>query len=139
MATRTASAAQASVMPRGLRVGNVAVTSTYSLQQGGGSISIGDVIQMIKVPQGATVTWINFGSTYSDCTWTLGDGVDDDRYKTIGTLTAAQGMQVNTRVLPAYTYSTDDTIDVYVSLVSISSLLGGFYVNVIYTLDGPAG
>jgi len=54
-------------------------------------------------------------------------------------LTAAQGMQVNTRVLPAYTYSTDDTIDVYVSLVSISSLLGGFYVNVIYTLDGPAG
>lgn len=138
MATRTASAAQASVMPRGLRVGNVAVTSTYSVGQHN-SLSIGDVIQMIKVPQGATVTWINFGSTYVDCTWTLGDGVDDDRYKTIGTLTAAQGMQVNTRVLPAYTYSTDDTIDVFVSLVSITTLTGGFYVNVIYTLDGPAG
>ena len=34
-----------------------------------------------------------------------------------------------------YTYSQDDTIDIFVSLVSVSTLGGAFYLNVIYSMD----
>ena len=136
MSTRTANAAQPTIQPKSLRVGLVAVSSTYSVA--GTSLSIGDVIQMVKIPANATVVFINYGSTYPDCTWSVGDGLSDNRYKTVGTLSGAQGMVMSGATFsvgPKYTYSTDDTIDIFVSLVSISTLLGGFNINAIYTMD----
>jgi hypothetical protein len=137
MSTRTASAAQGSVIPKGLRVGLVAVTSVYSVAAP--SLSIGDVIQMVKIPANSGVVFIQYGSTYVDCTWTVGDGLDNARYKAIGTLTAAQGMEIGKIVAPRYIYSQDDTIDIFVSLVSISTLIGGFNVTAIYSMDMITG
>jgi len=56
MSTRTASAAKTSAVNqiKSLRVGTWAVSSTFSIPAGQ-SISAGDVIQMIAVPEGAQV------------------------------------------------------------------------------------
>jgi hypothetical protein len=38
-------------------------------------------------------------------------------------------------VAAPYTYSTDDTIDIFVSLVSISTIGGAFYLTAIISMD----
>src|SRR3990167_4321168 len=111
MATLTASKVSAGASTKGLRVGLVAVTSTYSVAA---NMSKGDVIQMIKVPQGATPVYVAVSSTEAVTGYlvTVGDGVDTDRY--ISSLTLSAGsllVPINTAYVP-YTYSTDDTIDI---------------------------
>lgn len=140
MATFTATGAQAAVQPKGLRVGLVAVRSIYSIAA---TISAGDVFQMIKVPANATPMFVQFGSTNATPSfiWEVGDGVDTDRYYSVATYSAAQGFvlaNVNkATVLPPYTYSTDDTIDIILSTITASnaSLGGAFYMNAIFSMD----
>ena len=135
MATVTASLAQTGVQPKGLRVGLVAVRSVYSADPATSS-TIGTTIQMVKVPAGATVVYIQYGTSQpGDHTFSVGDGISNARYKVDSTFTAAQGMVVGTIVAQPYTYSQDDTIDIFISLVSESSLGGGWYLNVIYSMD----
>ena len=138
MATYTATGAQAAVQPKGLRVGLVAVRSTFSLTT---SLSTGDVFQMIKVPANATPIFVQFGGTNASPSFLMevGDGILTGRYRSIGTYSVGLGMQlanVNlTTILPPYTYSADDTIDIFVSTVSASTLGGAFYMNVIFSMD----
>ena len=135
MATFTASAAHATsgVQPKGLRVGLCAVSAVYSFDR---SISIGSTVQMIKVPAGATPLYVQFGNTNAgQATISLGDGLDNARYKADGTFSSGNGLALSTVVAPAYTYSQDDTIDMFISLVSISTLGGALYLRAIYTMD----
>lgn len=140
MATFTATGAQSTVQPKGLRVGLVAVRSTYSIAA---TLSAGDVFQMVKVPANATPMFVQFGSTNATPSFIMevGDGVDTDRYYSIASYSAAQGMvlaNVNKAVpLPPYTYSTEDTIDFILSTITASnaSLGGAFYMNVIFSMD----
>jgi len=135
MATRTAAAAQTTVQPKGLRVGLVAVTSTYTIGAGL-SLSAGDVIQMIKVPANATVVSLMVTSNYSgDAAFTVGDGLDDDRYISLRSASVAMLPVYVNRVLAPYTYSTDDTIDVDVTAVSISTVGGNFFMTAIFSMD----
>lgn len=138
MATRTASAAQAHAIPKGLRVGSWAVTSTYSVAAGQ-SISVGDVIQMIRVPANASVVFVGLRSTYAQAVVTVGDGLSDARYIGAASTSAAHAISNFTSAFPqagaAYTYSTEDTIDIAVSLVSITTVLGAFYLTAILTMD----
>ncbi len=117
MATKTAAAAQVTIQPKGLRVGLVAVSSTYSISAAGTSLSAGDVIQMIKIPANATVVSLMVTSNYSgDAAFTVGDGLVDNRYITLRSASVAMlPVYINTVRAP-YTYSTDDTIDMSSSL-----------------------
>ena len=132
MATITATKAQAGVQPPGLRVGTVSKAFTYSLTA---SLSAGDVIQMIKVPANATVTYIGVSSGSGACRIEVGDEITPDRYMeilsdSVGTVLTS----FNVAYVP-YTYSVDDTIDIRVSLVSTGVATGGFNMIVQYTMD----
>lgn len=115
MATLTSPDCSAGVQPGGLRVGLVGKTATYSINA---SLSNGDVIQMIKVPQNSTVVGLSVkwnGRGVGSIK--VGDGVSTDRYVTETAASAGiawTGITSNTSFVP-YTYSTDDTIDVAVS------------------------
>lgn len=139
MATYTASAAQAGVQPKGLRVGLVAVTSFYSFPA---SASVAMVIQMVKVPKGATPVQVVVGNNNAgQLTAQVGDGIDPDRYYAETTLSSGMGMvQVFpggalTTVGVPYTYSADDTIDVTISRVSVTTLGGAVYLTAIFSMD----
>ena len=138
MTTRTASAAQAHAIAKGHRVGMWAVTSTYSMGAGQ-SVSATDVIQMIKVPQGASVVYVGLRTTYAQAVVTVGDGLSDARYIGAASTSAAHAIDNFTSGFPQggapYVYSTDDTIDLAVSLTSITSILGAFYLTAILTMD----
>ena len=138
MATYTGTGAQATVQPKGLRVGLVAVKSTHSF--GAVTLSIGDIFPMVKVPAGATPIWMNFGSSNGSVHYNIevGDGIDTDRYRTsVATYSAALGMQVVTINSTPYTYSQDDTIDILIATATASNLSfgGTFYMNVIFSMD----
>lgn len=139
MATYTASGAQAGVQPKGLRAGLVAVTSFYSLPT---SVSAGTVIQMVKVPANAQPVMVKVASTITgQATVQVGDGIDGDRYYTETTLSAAMGWvfcEQNITAIAPYTYSQDDTIDITISRVSISTLGGAVYLTAIFSMD-PTG
>ena len=140
MATFTATAAQTAVQPKALRVGLVAIRSTYSLAA---APSAGDVFQMIKVPANTTPVFVQFGSSNNTPSFIMevGDGIDTDRYYSIATYSIAQGMvlaNVNKAVIqPPYTYSVDDTIDIVLSTITASNATigGAFYMNAIFSMD----
>ena len=140
MATLTATGAQAAVQPKSLRVGLVAVRSTYSLAA---APSAGDVFQMVKVPANSTPVFVQFGCSNNTPSFIMevGDGIDTDRYYSIASYSIGQGMllaNVNKAVvLPPYTYSQDDTIDIVLSTITASNATigGAFYMNVIFSMD----
>ena len=136
MATYTANAAQGNIVPKGLRVGLVAVNGLWSFPA---SVSIGTTVQMVKVPQGATPIYVSLLNTNAgQASMSVGDGLNNARYRTNGTTSAAMGaVPINSQYVP-YTYSTDDTIDVFVSLVSISTVGGALYLTAIFSMD-PEG
>ena len=139
MATYTATGAQAAVQPKGLRVGLVAVKSTYSI--GGVSLSAGDIFQMIKVPANATPVYLQFGTTNNSDQYLLhvGDGISEQRYRSYATYSVGHGYVLayaNIRAIAPYTYSADDTIDIFISTITATSTIGGaFYMNVIFSMD----
>jgi hypothetical protein len=135
MTTRTSPDVATGVQPKSLRVGTVAVTATFSINAGM-SLSAGDVIQMVKVPQGATPTYVALsGNPGGAVLVKVGDGVSTGRY--ITGLGASSGMKlapINQSYVP-YTYPTDDTIDIVVSTTSLSSASGAFNLIVHFTMD----
>lgn len=136
MATYTATGAQASVQPKGLRVGLVAVKSTFSIDV---TLSTGDVFQMIKVPANATPIFVQWGSTNGTPSWLqeVGDGILTGRYRSATTYSAGLGMLIASINVAPYTYSTDDTLDILMSTITASnaSLGGAFYMNAIFSMD----
>ena len=145
MATYTATGAQASVQPKGLRVGLVAVKSIYSI--GAVSLSAGDIVQMVKVPANSTPIVIQYGCSNASDQYLLhvGDGINTQRYRSYSTYSAAFGMavaglagsgQVSFLATTPYTYSADDTIDIFLSTITATSTIGGaFYMNAIFSMD----
>ena len=124
----------AGVQPRGLRVGLVAVTRIYSLSV---SLSVGDVIQMIKVPAGAAPVYVSLSNGSGQGVVDVGDGVMTNRYIN-GYLCSATSVQaVINRLYVPYVYSTDDTIDIYVSAVSTGAASGGFNMMAIFSMNAP--
>lgn len=138
MATRIGAKTTAGAPTKGLRVGSHQVVSTWSIGvvSNASILSAGDVIQMVKVPKGATVTYVAVSGGAGTCIYTVGDGGNDDRYMSIVSGSASQLLLgINTVYVP-YTYSIDDTIDIAISTVSTSSTTaGGFNMIVHYTLD----
>lgn len=134
MATYTAAAAQAAAVSKTLRVGLTFVKSVYSAAEA--SLSINTNVNMVKVPAQSTVVWMNYGILgAADCTLSVGDSVAAQRYRSIATYSAGLGMITPAIITAPYTYSADDTIVMRVSLVSASTLVGAYYMNVIFSMD----
>jgi len=133
MATKTSPKVAAGVQPKSLSVGLVAVTATYSANTS--SLSSGDVIQMVKVPKGGTPIYVGVAGGMGKVRIDVGDGGDDDRYLADKSASAAMGLApINTAYVP-YTYSVDDTIDITVSVVSVSTAGGVFHMIAIFAMD----
>lgn len=135
MATVTAVEAQAGIQPKANRVGLTAVTTEYSLTSSG---SVGTTILMIKVPQGATLVGGYVGTSHAgQLTVQVGDGNSTGRYFAEQTLSAGMGMVNVFTATPAraYTYSVEDTIDIVISRVSVSTLGGAFFLTCIFSMD----
>jgi hypothetical protein len=140
MATFTASAAQSDAQPKSLRVGLSGVSAQYDST--GVSLSIGTVFNMLKIPAGARVLFMSYGTTTGAASPTIqiGDSVNAMRYASANTLSAGQGMVMASTLNQNYSYSADDVIVMRVSLASGSSLGGVFILNAIWGMDaGGAG
>lgn len=137
MATRQSTRiATAGTQPKGLRVGLVAVTGTYSVAAAT-SLSAGDVIQMVKVPAGATLISMSLVGGSGDALVTVGDSQGSTaRYLSSVTMSSAQPQVrvINTASAP-YTYSVDSTIDITVGTVSVGTITGGFDMTCIFSMD----
>jgi hypothetical protein len=124
------------IQPKATRVGLVAVSGVYSFAAV--SYTAGDVIQMVKVPAGAAVVSMTIGANTGVAgSVTVGDGVNANRYNTgYAFATSAAAAGINGHSYIPYVYSTDDTIDLTVS-VSVTGSLGSGYValTVIYSMD----
>lgn len=140
MATYTANAAQATVQPKGLRVGLIAANAAFSF---GVTPSTGDVFQMVKVPANATPVFIQWQVTNGTPSWMMevGDGISTARYKSCATVSTNSGWQImytNVLAPPApYTYSAEDTIDVVYSTVTASNASpgGAIYLNAVFSMN----
>lgn len=140
MATRTATRVTTAFPPTGSRIAPVAKTGVYSVVAGT-SLSAGDVIQMLKVPQGAQVIYLALTGGSGDALITVGDSQGSTaRYISSVTQSSAQPTirTINTASAP-YTYSIDSTIDITVGTVSVGTITGGFNLQAIWTLDAGAG
>lgn len=144
MATLTAAGAQ-STLPAKYRLnGVIKLTADYSLgATGNPNLSTGDVLQMIRVPNGANILEVTLvvdqlsGGNY---TFTIGDGNGASRY--YGSLssgsTSAMYVQTNAAAAMAgvgYSYSAEDTIDITVGTVTTATASGVLRLIVAYTLD----
>ena len=136
MATRQSTRiATAGTQPKGLRVGLVAVTGTYSVAAAT-SLSAGDVIQMVKVPAGGQLVYMALFGGSGDALVTVGDTVSTARYLSSVTMgsNSATIRTINTYSAP-YTYSVDSTIDITVGTVSVGTITGGFGMTCLFSMD----
>jgi hypothetical protein len=137
MATRSSSKVGAGTPAKGLRAGLVAVSAVYSVGAAL-SLSAGDVIQMINVPKGAKVVDIKVSGGSGDALIAVGDGDSNARYIDYATMASAsttvRTISLHAKMIP-YEYSVDDTIDLYVSTVSVGTITGGFHMTAIFSMD----
>ena len=136
MATRQSTRiATAGTQPKGLRIGLVAVTGIYSVGAGT-SLSAGDVIQMVKVPAGATMIHMKLIGGSGDALVTVGDTVSTNRYLSSVTM-GSNSAVVRTidRMSTGYAYSVDSTIDITVGTVSVGTITGGFEMTCMFSMD----
>ena len=134
MATFTADKAQTGVTPKSLRVGLVNVKSSLSLD--GVSTSIGHTFNMIKIPAHSKISSLTFWANISgEFTLQAGDSVNGERFRSTSTYSSGTGNVTPTIQQIAYSYSTDDTLILKISLASVLTLGGGVHANVIFSMD----
>ena len=137
MATLTASAAQSTVPAKYLFKGEVGRVVSYTCNP---ALSAGDVIQMLRVPNGCTIVnlrfWTDlFGGGNATITG-IGDGVVTNRY--MGSASTSNSLAVVLTITPqaiGYSYSVEDTIDIVIGTVTSASAVGVLYMAVTYTND----
>lgn len=138
MATRqSVKVANAGSQPKGLKVGLVAESSTFSVGAAQ-SLSAGDVIEMIRVPKGASLVYFSLSGGSGDALVSLGDGVSTSRYMSSVSMgsnsSLIRTLNVRGGNVP-YVYSTDDTIDILVGTVSVGTITGGFEIQAIFSMN----
>lgn len=133
MATLTATAAAANAQAIMNATGAVSRVVTYSIVA---SASAGDVVQMLKVPNGAQVTDLKFAILGHSgvLTVNVGDGNDVSAYAASVVLS---GSAVAAASMPARgfgrSYSAEDTIDIQIAAISAPVAAGTLIMSVTYT------
>jgi len=125
MASTYTSASVASTVPYREHLGLSYVHATYELTA---ALVINDVIQMVKIPAGATVHEVQLSCDDLDtsgtpaCVLAVGDGSDVDRFITASDIGQAGGFaRMNNIAGVGYEYTADDTIDVKVTTAPATS------------------
>lgn len=138
--TFTTSKVAAGVQPRVIESGVISVTGSYALAA---ALVVNDVIQMVKVPAGATIvnTILSVPDLDSNgspaIVLAVGDGSDDDRFVTGSTVGQAGGtVMSNTPTGTGYAYAAEDTVDVKVTTAPATGATSGtITLTVLYTMD----
>jgi hypothetical protein len=137
MATHTSTAAASGRVPRAIHAGVNSVSVVHTVS---GSLSAGDIIQLAKIPNGATVIDVIMRTaiTPAQVVLSVGDGNDTGRFMASLTYTsnvyrAGQGIPYK------YSISDDaaiqwDTVDVRVQTASGSGN-STFAATILYTMD----
>ena len=137
MATLTATAAQSTVPAKYRIAGAITRVVKYTVNP---ALSAGDVIQMVRIPNGATVTdvafWTDlFGGGNATITG-VGDGGSNNRY--IASASTSASIAIALIMVPGsigYSYSAEDTIDITIGTVTSASAVGELSLRISYTLD----
>jgi hypothetical protein len=142
MATLTSAKVASGVQPKVNATGDITVTGYYSVTA---TLVAADVIQMVKIPAGATVIGGRLFGSSGTALVTVGDGDSAARYISSTSIVspgAAVAFYANivgsagtaAGVFP-YTYSANDTIDITIGTVATGTVVGAFSVSVTYTMD----
>jgi hypothetical protein len=128
------------------RVGLIAVKASYSVPATGDGSAANDVIQMVKVPAGASIIDLWLSSTDIDTDASpavilhVGDGGDADRYIASSTVGQAGGVARLSAIAGVnYTYTADDTIDVTIGTVAATKAAGTLVLTVLYVTSAGTG
>ena len=118
------------------------VADTVSHSVTTAELQLNDVIQMVKVPKGATVLDVILVSTDIDTNGSpavvlaVGDGDDNDYYVTGSTIGQAGGIvRSNALTAKPKTYTADDTIDVTVTTAAATAATGTISLTVLFTTN----
>lgn len=140
MATRTASAAESNVPAKSQINGDITVIGAFNVNAT--NLSSGDVVQMVKVPNGAVIldmTFLTDVLTGGNYTVTIGDGNTANRFFT--SLSTGSTSSINRLTLVTgsygYAYTAEDTVDITFSTVTTATATGTFKLSVTYTMDPP--
>lgn len=111
------------------------------------ALVINDVIQMVKIPKGATILDVKLGvddiDSGSSLTLSVGDGTTPGRFILESTIGQGGGVVgIGTGITGAsaadvlgYTYAADDTIDIKVIAAPAGDGEGTLTLSVLYTMD----
>jgi hypothetical protein len=118
----------------------MAVTVSHSIATT--ELELDDIIQMVKVPKGATVYDVILVSTDVDTNGTpavkfdVGDGDDDDYYIAASTIGQAGGVaRAAALTAKPKTYTQDDTIDLHIDTAAATAATGTVSLTVIYSTN----
>lgn len=124
MATFTATAAD-STTPAHFRINGlvsryVRFTASSLNGAGTGALSVGDVIQLCKVPNGSVVVGVSLATSMSAgaISGNLGDGNDTSAYQATSVLSGSAVIATMTSRGMGRSYSAEDTVDFQVSVLS---------------------
>lgn len=114
-----------------------AVTGTYTV---GANLSANDVIQMVKIPAGATVLEVIASASASVAaisTGEVGDGGDTDRYILSGDIgkAGASLSRLNAATGHGYKYSSEDTIDIKFTVQTTPTTGAVLKLTAFYTMQ----
>lgn len=145
MATLKSNKAQAGVQPRQVHAGTNSIKFVYSLTA---DLSVGDVIQLAKIPHGAIIDGLMVWHDTGNFAFDVGDGGDQDRYiDSASVVTSALpvvfGVHAQTNVAGLgyqYNLSDDateqfDTIDITVLVVTTATSAGSISGVITYHCD----
>jgi len=134
------------VIPRA-GAGLCSVSGQFNIATDGGGVAFvdEDVVQMVKIPAGATVLEIIMDvpplDTSTGLVWAVGDGDSAERYmtgQTAGRSSAGGVARLGVAGSSQYaSYTADDTIDFHVTTVAsgTAAVTGILKMTVIYTFD----
>lgn len=133
MGTYTSNKAKSGIPARAVHAGVNTVVGVYSATA---AITAASVIQMVKIPKGATVIAVRtLGYAGAESQGlSVGDGNSSARYNATTSASAATPILHNTVGL-GYTYTADDTIDVTVVDLTSATGLGVLTLAADYVMD----
>lgn len=130
------------VQPR-QHIGVTAAQATYAIPATGDGTAANDIIQMVEVPNGATILdlWVSSTDIDTDGTpavvFSVGDGGDVDRFVLDSTIGQAGGVaRLNNPAGCGYSYTADDTIDIKIVTVADVKAAGTIVLTVFYSTSG---
>ena len=141
--TFTSSQAASTVNPRTCENAVCVATGAYAI---GAALVVNDVIQMVRVPAGATILEVQLSSDDLDSAGPsivldVGDGSVTDRFidGSLAAQVAANDVisRINQIGGVAYTYTAEDTIDILVQVAPATGASSGtLKLTVFYTMQG---